>query len=190
MIHSVDSRNKSADHGLLAAPPGSPARRYPLYLGRVPEVVVGRHLQESFIEGSSATSCPPLGDVGSREIVRSDPVLAELRRRCAIRGLTFAEKAPRPYPLADYTFGAGSVFPHDDDGFGLTAGVLVATAPLAEHLYEWDEKEKCVLFAARSRLELKIGDAFVFNANKEHAWMANCRWVLALHHVCPMKKKK
>ena len=162
---------------------------YPIRLGGLSDKVMGNTMAGKLIDGAAAAACPALGGVNSSEIGANDPVLVELGELCARQGFRFAAKAPAPYSLKDYVFGAGSVFPHDDGGMGLTAAVFVAAAKLSTGHLEWDTEEECHLLSGGRCMELSVGDAFIFNADVEHAWISNCRWVLACHHVQRIRKK-
>jgi hypothetical protein len=39
------------------------------------------------------------------------------------------------------------------------------------------------LIAQGKSIDLQIGNVFVFNGNFDHAWIANCRWLIASQSV-------
>ena len=162
---------------------------YPFSLGKICNPAVDRKDQRSLLGKQSAKSCPYLGEVYSAPIFGDDTVLVELERVCTRYGLCFNEQHPGPYVNHDYVFGAGSVGFHADDGMRLTAAVLVAVAPISAGIREvLYQGEPCCLIAGGKCLALEVGDAFVFNGDVEHAWMANCRWVIATQSVRKRKK--
>jgi hypothetical protein len=164
-------------------------RKYPLHLGQVPRDVVNTPIQKAIIAGSEAKHCPALGEVNETSIPSNEPVLKELSRLCDRSGLALSEKPSGLFLLRGYVFGAGSVYPHDDDGMGLTAAVFVAASPIAEGIEEWDYAQDCWFFGGGTSIQLRVGDAFAFNSDKEHTFMSNCRWVLAIHGAHQARKK-
>lgn len=125
------------------------------------------------------------GELDIAELTVDDPVLVSLRQTCVLNGLTINTSwEDRLYKLHDYCFGAGSIFTHDDPGMGLTAGALVAVADLSRSFQD-DMDCHCLLFAEGQHIEIRVGNVFLFDADKEHAWMANCRWLVALQSVLP-----
>jgi hypothetical protein len=80
-----------------------------------------------------------------------------------------------------YLYGAGSVSPHIDDTNHATVAVLVATENLAPDLDS--NNNYCELVTRDQCLSIKKGDVFIFDGSKKHAWIANCRWVIAFQDV-------
>jgi hypothetical protein len=120
------------------------------------------------------------GEINTDHISSEEPVLIDLRKRVMACGYELVSHRPR-YGEKDYTFSAGSAMPHDDPGMGLTAAVLVATRDLSR-AFE-DTVSYCTFFAEGQYQTIQIGDVFVFDADKDHAWMANCRWLLAMQAI-------
>jgi len=112
-----------------------------------------------------------------------DPTLSDLRKACSLHGFAFKDKS-NLYYFNDYVYGAGSVSPHKDSGFGFTVGILVATRQLSKS-FEYNEMDnnECFLFTKGKILSLTAGDVFIFDSNVEHAWMANCKWLIATQSV-------
>jgi hypothetical protein len=54
------------------------------------------------------------------------------------------------------------------------------TRPLSSSFGADDE---CLLFTKGKFLSLAIGEVFLFDSDTEHAWMANCRWLIACQSV-------
>ena len=164
---------------------------YPVALSAIDESAVNTKDQRSLLGGKAAKDCPWLGEVNVAPVHRNDSVLVELERACKLQGFVFNKEHPGPYSECDYTFGAGSVGFHNDGGMGLTAAVLVAVAPIAPAIEEsLFGRETCELVSGGKFLRLKVGDAFVFNGDVEHAWIANCRWVIVVQSVRKLRKKK
>lgn len=164
--------------------------RYPLLIGSIPKRHVGRTDHKFIIEGRAASDCPFLGSVDVDSMSEGDPLLPRIAAICSQHGFALNERHPGPYSVRDYTFGAGSVGPHTDSGMGLTIGALVAVAPLSPGLQEWMPKSSCHIMTKGASAEVELGDVFVFNADREHSWIANCRWVLAIHSVRKMRTRK
>lgn len=74
-----------------------------------------------------------------------------------------------------YVSGAGSIIPHKDTGLGLTINILVSTKHLSR---TYQSEDDCMLFAQGKYTKIKVGHVFLLNTNVEHAWMANCRWLI------------
>jgi hypothetical protein len=125
------------------------------------------------------------GEIDVAELKVDDPVLVSLRQVSVSNGLTINTSwENRYYGLYDYSFAAGSIFAHDDPGMGLTVGVLVAVADLSR-FFQDDMDGHCLLFAEGQHIDIGVGNVFLFDADKEHAWMANCRWLIAMQSVLP-----
>lgn len=91
------------------------------------------------------------------------------------------------YALADYTYGVGSVDPHRDDGLGLLLAALIDTRSLRSKAL--DDDVPCIMQGANFMF-VKKGDVFLFDANKEHTWIANCYWMLACQRVVRSRTKR
>lgn len=124
---------------------------------------------------------PSVGGIDTEDLKHDDPIRLALQQKCKAKGFVFCSNSAGPYSDYDYSFGAGSVFTHTDTGMGLTAGVLVAATRLVSD--DGGPPYGCELIANGKALDLSIGTAFVFNADKPHAWLANCCWLIALQHV-------
>jgi hypothetical protein len=121
-----------------------------------------------------------LGSVHTAYPNSSDPTLGDLRKACSLHGFAFKDNSDLYY-FSDYVYGAGSVSPHKDSGFGFAVGVLVATRPLSKSLES--DGEECFLFTKGKILSITVGEVFLFDSDAEHAWMANCRWLIATQSV-------
>ena len=81
----------------------------------------------------------------------------------------------------------GSVGMHDDHGMGLLLNWVLkvnnlSRSPWSSHGPELITKQGC--------LEIREGDVFVFDANKDHAWLSNDRCLLAQVTVKKTRKVK
>jgi hypothetical protein len=124
-----------------------------------------------------------IGELESEVIYGYDPVLTGLRKVCAASHYAPSTTSPL-YPDFGYVFSCGSAFPHDDEGMGLQAGVIVAVEPLSKRFDGiFSSCSPCVLLSQGQTIQLDVGDVFIFDADYEHAWMANCRWVVALQSI-------
>ncbi len=121
-----------------------------------------------------------LGCVYSKEIKEDDPILLGLQKACELHGFMVNSISRNDYPICDYTFAAGSVGLHRDPGLGLTVNVLVALQSFSR---SFDCYNDCQLIAQGKSIDLQIGNVFVFNGNFDHAWIANCRWLIATQSV-------
>lgn len=141
---------------------------------------------------SLLTPCPDLGVVDVSTIMPDDPILLAMEKVVNRSGYCYRARAPVFYGLREYVYGAGSIFTHDDPGMGLAAAVLVHTSDLSSRLINdssaWNQPGDCELIADGSVLPVAIGDVFIFNADRHHAWLANCRWVLATHAIRRRRK--
>jgi hypothetical protein len=121
-----------------------------------------------------------LGCVYSERIEKDDPILLDLQKACELHGFVVNSISCDSYLVCDYTFGAGSVVLHKDPGLGLTVNVLVALQSFSR---SFDCYNDCQLIAQGKSINLKVGSVFVFNGNFNHAWIANCRWLIATQSV-------
>jgi hypothetical protein len=142
-------------------------------IGKIPIIVTKRHqmILKKYAD---------FGNIDGTDISSDDPILIDLRKRAMACGYELVDDLSL-YGETSYTFSAGSAMPHDDPGMGLTAAVLVATRDLSPAFQ--DTVSYCTFFAEGQHQEIQIGDVFVFDADKEHAWMANCRWLLAMQAI-------
>jgi hypothetical protein len=115
-----------------------------------------------------------LGNVCIAYPEKDNFTFADLRKVCELHGFAINY-------FYDYVYGAGSVAPHEDSGFGFAVGVLVATRPLSKSLES--DSEECFLFTKGKILSITVGEVFLFDSDAEHAWMANCRWLIATQSV-------
>jgi hypothetical protein len=119
----------------------------------------------------------------------NDPIFRSLCDLCIQKKFKPVSSSRSNYVPVSYSYGIGSIAPHSDDGMGLTAGLLVATEPIHDENGKHSSfscSRDCYLFhehAESLMLKIQIGDVFIFDANYNHAWMANCRWLLALHSI-------
>jgi hypothetical protein len=127
--------------------------------------------------------------IGEIETAEADTdLLPELEFLCSKAGYRFNTKNRIHYALNDCVFGAGSIGPHNDMGMGLTAIALLAVADLSKNFTadkfrgDWSNGD-CVLFTGGTYLHIKVGEVVVFDANQEHAWMSNSRWLLLSQSV-------
>ena len=134
--------------------------------------------------------------IGEIELAETNKnVLPELELVCGNAGYRFRTEPRTGYALNDCVFGAGSVGPHNDMGMGLTAIALLAVVDLSRNFAaepfrdDWNDGD-CVLFAGGTYLHIQIGDVIVFNADQEHAWMSNSRWLLLSQSVCRVRNRR
>lgn len=115
-----------------------------------------------------------------------------MEKVCKEKGFKFYRKPDSMYGDKDYAVGAGTVFTHSDQAMGLTAGCLVATAPITPAAIEsaWAVPGGCSLVANGKEIELGVGDCFVFNADFPHMWVANCRWAIAIMSIKECRVKR
>jgi hypothetical protein len=126
-----------------------------------------------------------VGEIYDDKPCDNDPIFRDLCDLCTKQNLRPISSSRSFYTPVSYSYGIGSIPPHSDKGMGLTAGVLVATAAISNDLYKSDLHD-CYLFHQHAEVlmyKIQIGDVFIFDADCHHAWMANCRWLLALHAV-------
>ena len=165
-------------------------RKYPLYIGSISSHHLNRPDQKIPIGGEAASDCPLLGSVDVEHMCEGDPILAQMAAVCSQNGFALNDMHPGPYAVRDYTYGAGSVGPHTDKHMGPTLGVLVATKSLCRGLVEQMPSGFCYLTTKSGNLEVRLGDVFIFNADNEHSWISNFRWVLGIHSVRKLRKRK
>jgi hypothetical protein len=95
-------------------------------------------------------------------------VFDEIRKLPAPAGFSWTGRFRRLMDQDHFMYGRGSVFPHEDYGFGITALTLL-------HATEGE----CMLVASGKTLLLREGDIALFESSEEHAWISNGEWVLA-----------
>lgn len=156
---------------------------YPRYLGSIPLDLCNTRKQRDLIRDINV-----LSGIDSEDMHHLDPVRDAMWQVCKRAGYSFSRTKPAPYPLYDYTIGAGSAFTHTDPGMGLTAAAFVASIRLSPPLDNSDgANDICQLITGNRTLDVGISNVFVFNADKPHAWLANCRWALAVQHLSPRR---
>lgn len=152
-----------------------------LHLGSVPSDLCGLRHQNSL-----AKRARWFGEIGSLKLDPANPLKDAMQSVCKEFGFKLCNRSRNGYTLFDYTFSRGSVTLHKDEGMGLCACVLVATAPLSKK----DPCSECELIVRGESITLRRGDIFLFNGNKQHAWIANCGWVLAIHTATRSRSQK
>ena len=116
-----------------------------------------------------------LGCADSR-LTKEDPLLMDLQEMCSFYGYKPKdESCIALYSNPFYICGAGSIVPHKDTGLGLTANILVSTKDLSR---TYQSEDDCMLFVQGKYTKIKVGHVFLLNTNVEHAWMANCQWLI------------
>jgi len=110
-----------------------------------------------------------------------DPITLDPTFLCYKRLQAFAEdngyklSQVRLYNSSSILPLCGSVGMHDDEGMGLLMSWIVHYEELSESFNSYDYMQ---LVYPGGALDLKLGDVFVFNADKPHAWISNSRCVL------------
>lgn len=152
----------------------------PKTIGRIPIVKTPYH--KNMMKNSN------LGDLDDSDFAENDPVHSALCDLCESQGYMTDNDWRRGFNSYGYIHGIGSIFPHADKGMGLTVCALVAiekiTRSLGWSFADLHKIDGCALiYDSGVVFEIMPGDVFVFDADRLHAWMANCRWVLALQAV-------
>lgn len=153
--------------------------RYPCKIGRLPDQLVNLPHQKEIIRGGM-----DIGEVDTASIDSDDSALLALRQIIHDRGGRLNGRRAA-YADQDHTFGKGSVFPHTDATYGLIAAAYVATLPM-DGRSGWGmvpESQECWLMTPQRQLCLMPGDVVLFDSDREHAWMSNCRWCLINQRV-------
>ena len=158
----------------------------PKIIGRIPIVKTPYHTK--LMRNSI------LGDLDDSDFAENDPVHSALCDLCESQGYMTDNDWRRGFNSYGYIHGIGSIFPHTDKGMGLTACALVAIEKITKSLgWSADDLDKidgcAFIYDSGVVSEITPGDVFVFDANKLHAWMTNCRWVLALQSVSRQGKE-
>ncbi len=81
---------------------------------------------------------------------------------------------------------AGSVGWHHDDGMGLLLSWLIHESQLSRKEHASDKQ----LIYPGGAIDVRVGDVFLFNANKGHAWYSNSRCTLAQMTVTKTRSRK
>ena len=80
----------------------------------------------------------------------------------------------------DMTYGRGSIGTHSDDMTGITLLVLLFCEPWVQKRFHPEYQGYNGEFISDgSVLEVEVGDAFVFDDRKPHAWLTNSAWAFA-----------
>ncbi len=95
-------------------------------------------------------------------------VFDEMRKLPAPAGFSWTGRFRRLMNQDHFMYGRGSVFPHQDYGFGITALTLLNAT-----------ESECILVASGKTLLLREGDIALFESSEEHAWISNGEWLLA-----------
>lgn len=156
-------------------------RKFPLYVGNIGDSAVVQKAPKKLLRQAYLGSV----DVASMGGPAQEKFRSELDPLLHAHGFHFRRPAfyRRLYGHADYTVGAGSIDPHEDGSYGHMALVLLAQAPLSRKLISNWPGDECQLHASNTWQPLDVGDVVIFNADYTHAWLANCRWLLATFQV-------
>ena len=113
-----------------------------------------------------------VGEVYTAEIDKEQPsnALANFFRVLVNSG--YAMRESQLFASLSLTYCKGSVQPHDDEGFGLSALWLVSVKPLHKNQREF-YPEKPLLYSSKQWLDVRLGEIIVFDTNNEHAWLSN-----------------
>jgi hypothetical protein len=76
------------------------------------------------------------------------------------------------YTSLSLTYCKGSVRPHNDPKYGLTALWLVSVKPLHKNQRGF-ESEAPSFYSSKQWSDVYPGEVIVFDADKEHAWLSN-----------------
>lgn len=94
-----------------------------------------------------------------------------------LKGFGYSYRQCKSYSDVSILNLSGSVLPHTDRGLGLIANWLFYQKDLdnfedhGKSLKTYNDRS--ILVTKRKNLELSVGDVFIFNGDKEHAWMSN-----------------
>lgn len=128
----------------------------------------------------------PLGEVSpfapmepESELCRSLAVVAEENG--------FFPRKVRLYGSRDIIAVRGSIDYHTDDGLGFCCSLLAWADPLANDGIAYG---RAASLAGPSRsIDVEVGDVFVFDGNRPHAWISNCNCILAQLTVGKRREK-
>ena len=79
-------------------------------------------------------------------------------------------------------YGEGSVHLHTDDLYPNEFATVALVLPLWDYIQQksvFFGDRTCAFYCAGIYLSLNPGDLFLFDANDDHAWITNYRWMLA-----------
>jgi hypothetical protein len=141
----------------------------PKVIGRIPITLTAYH--EKLLRRSI------LGQVHESSFEKDDPIHVALCDLCNSQGYSPNNNSRGGFNPFGYIHGIGSIFPHDDFGMSLTACALVTIDKIADSLD--DSGDFAFIQGPEVLTDIKIGNVFVFDADETHAWMVNCRWVMA-----------
>jgi len=125
-----------------------------------------------------------LGEVEPETVEIENEFIKELLRL----GLTHANLKHNPYTLyssPSILLLNGSVGMHNDNGMGLLLNWVLKVNNLSRSQWSSNGPE---LITKQECLKISEGDVFVFDANKDHAWLSNNMCLLA--HVTVEKTRK
>lgn len=136
------------------------------------------------------------GEVKVRELELADPsivpTIEAVEQVCNLCGYELDKKQRKWYAPCEYVYGLGSVDFHRDIGYGLVACAVVVTRPYvftkspAERNHcSWNRGS---LLTKKGDVGAGVGDVLIFDAERLHAWIANCRWVLMCLQVRKTRK--
>lgn len=140
-------------------------------------------IRENFETGSKRDS---LQDYHLPNVLSSNtlgPPFDRLETFLNTKRYTF-RKSLSHYPSCSLTYVTKCIGWHDDPGHGMCASVL---------LYQNKRKGRdnfCQLLTRHGGLSLTVGDVFVFDANKGHAWLSNVDCLLAMMTIKKIPYKK
>jgi hypothetical protein len=99
----------------------------------------------------------------------------------------FFPKEIRFYGSRDIIAVRGSVDYHTDDGLGLCLSLLAWADPLVDDGVAFGSA--AFLAGPTKSVSVDVGDIFVFDGNRHHAWISNCNCILAQLTVGKRRKK-
>jgi hypothetical protein len=153
----------------------------PVYVGNIhitPQMVT---IAEACLKG--------LDDIGEPHIATGEShnvIYDAIKSLQAPDGFKLEASVNHGIPDCHLVYGHGSVFPHEDYGFGLCAVTLIYISPESLSLADKD----CALFTGGTHSDMGLGDTVIFDTDKEHAWMCNGDWVLASIPVKRVRKSR
>lgn len=84
----------------------------------------------------------------------------------------YATRESQWYTSLSLTYCKGSVLPHNDPNYGLTALWLVSVKPLHKNQREFGPQAPS-FYSSSQWSDVYPGEVIVFDADKEHAWLSN-----------------
>lgn len=144
---------------------------------------IKKFIRENFDTGNKRDSLQdcPVSSALSPSALR--PPFDRLEAFLNTKGYTI-RKSLNYYASCSLTYVSGCIEWHDDLGYGISASVL---------LYQNKRKgydNFCQLLTRHGGLSLRIGDVFVFDASKKHAWLSNVDCLLAMMTIKKVRGKK